>query len=64
MAGEMLLRREFVKKGMLWGGYALGALAIAFPVFSFIGFRKITEKKIFFPPIHSMAPPVSRKVST
>ena len=31
-------------------GYALAALGIGFPVFSFIGFRKISEKKISFPP--------------
>ena len=43
-------RREFIKKGALWGGYALGAVALGFPVFSFVGFRKISEKKITFPP--------------
>ena len=46
----MFERREFIKKGAVWGGYALGALALGFPVFSFIGFRKISEKTIVFPP--------------
>ena len=46
----MSLRREFLKKSVLWGGYALGAMALGVPVFSFIGFRKILEKKIIFPP--------------
>lgn len=46
----MSLRREFIKKGVLWGGYALGAIALGFPVFSFIGFKKITKRKITFPP--------------
>lgn len=44
----MTHRREFIKKTLLWGKYALGATAIAYPVFSFIGFRKITRKKIIF----------------
>ena len=46
----MFERREFFKKGAVWGGYALGALVLGFPVFSFIGFRKISEKTITFPP--------------
>ena len=46
----MFGRREFIKKCALWGGYALGAVALGFPVFSFVGFRKISEKKIIFPP--------------
>ncbi len=46
----MLERREFIQKGAVWAGYALGALTLAFPVFSFIGFRKISEKTITFPP--------------
>ena len=46
----MLERRQFIKKVAVWGGYALGAVALGFPVFSFIGFRKISEKKITFPP--------------
>ena len=46
----MLERRKFLKKGAVWGGYALGGLALGFPVFSFIGFRKIREKTIVFPP--------------
>ncbi len=47
---KMSIRREFIKKSILWGGYALGAIALGIPVFSFIGFRKITEKKVTFPP--------------
>lgn len=43
-------RRTFLKKCAAWGGYALGALAVGFPVFSFLGFRKITEKTVTFPP--------------
>ena len=46
----MFERRQFIKKGALWGGYAIGAVALGFPVFSFVGFRKISEKKITFPP--------------
>lgn len=50
MDRKMLERREFIKKGAVWGGYALGALAMGFPVFSFMSFRKISEKTITFPP--------------
>ena len=46
----MFARRAFIKKSTVWGGYALGALALGFPVFSFIGFRKISKKTITFPP--------------
>ncbi len=46
----MFERRKFIKKSAVWGGYALGALALGFPVFSFVGFRKISEKTIVFPP--------------
>ena len=30
---EMLERREFIRKSVLWGSYALGAVAIGYPVF-------------------------------
>ncbi len=46
----MVERREFIRKSVLWGSYALGAMAIGYPVFSFIGFRKITEYSVIFPP--------------
>ncbi len=46
----MWLRRAFIKKGVLWGGYALGAIVLGFPVLSFMAYRKVTEKKITFPP--------------
>ena len=46
----MVVRREFIKKGVRWGSYALGAVALGYPVFSFISFRKITEQRIIFPP--------------
>lgn len=48
--GKMLVRREFIRKGVLWASYALGAVALGYPVFSFISFRKITEQRIIFPP--------------
>ncbi len=46
----MLDRRKFIKKGARWGGYGLAALVFGFPILSFIGFRKISEKRISFPP--------------
>ena len=51
----MFDRRAFIKKSAVWSGYALAAVAIGFPVFSFVGFRKITKKKIVFPPDSQLA---------
>ena len=45
----MLERRELIKKSVLWGSYALSAVALGYPVFSFISFRKITEHPVIFP---------------
>jgi cytochrome b6-f complex iron-sulfur subunit len=46
----MLDRRKFIKEGARWGGYALAVLIFGFPILSFIGFRKVSEKRISFPP--------------
>ena len=43
-------RRGFIKKGLLWVSYILGAAVLAYPVFSFVRFRKIRKKRIVFGP--------------
>jgi cytochrome b6-f complex iron-sulfur subunit len=49
-------RRNFIKKGALWGGYALGLAVLGLPVFSFITYRKISKRKVIFPPDSQLAP--------
>ncbi len=41
-------RRRFIKKGLSWLVYTLGAAALAYPIFSFIRFRKISKKTVVF----------------
>ncbi|MBW1733950.1 MAG: Rieske (2Fe-2S) protein [Deltaproteobacteria bacterium] len=43
-------RRGFLKRGLLWLMYVSGAAVLAYPAFSFMGFRKITKKRIVFQP--------------
>jgi len=43
-------RRVFLKRGLLGCLYALGAAFLAWPVFSFITFRKSTSRTVRFSP--------------
>ena len=43
-------RRGFVKKGLSWIAYILGAAALAYPIFSFMSFKKIRNKTVVFHP--------------
>jgi len=43
-------RREFIKKGLSWLAYLSGAAALAYPVFSFIHFRKARKRRVVFHP--------------
>ena len=43
-------RRELIKKGLSWLAYTFGAAVLAYPVFSFISFRKIRKKTVVFHP--------------
>ena len=43
-------RRRFIKKGFSWIAYILGAAALAYPVFSFMHFRKTRKKTVIFHP--------------
>jgi len=48
-------RRRFIKKGLSWVAYILGAAALAYPVFSFMRFKKTRKKKIVFHPDEQLA---------
>ena len=48
-------RRGFIKKGLLWVAYIFGAVALAYPVFSFIHFRKTRKKTVVFHPDEQLA---------
>jgi len=43
-------RRGFIKKGLSWVAYIFGAAALAYPVFSFMHFRKTRKKTVVFHP--------------
>ncbi|MBW1797697.1 MAG: Rieske (2Fe-2S) protein [Deltaproteobacteria bacterium] len=48
-------RREFIKKGLSWAAYIFGAAALAYPVFSFMHFRKTRKKTVVFHPDEQLA---------
>jgi len=48
-------RRGFIKKGLLWIVYMFGAAVLAYPVFSFMRFRKIRKKTVVFHPDEQLA---------
>ena len=48
-------RRRFIKKGLSWLVYTLGAAALAYPIFSFMRFRKIRKKTVVFHPDEQLA---------
>ena len=53
--GKQMERRGFIKKGLSWLAYILGTAALAYPVFSFINFRKIRKKTVVFYPDEQLA---------
>jgi len=48
-------RRGFIKKGLSWLAYIFGAAVLAYPVFSFISFRKVRKKTVVFHPAEQLA---------
>ena len=48
-------RRGFIKKGLSWVAYTLGAAVLAYPVFSFMRFRKTRKKTVVFHPDEQLA---------
>ena len=48
-------RRGFIKKGLSWLAYISGAAALAYPVFSFMNFRKTRKKTVVFHPDEQLA---------
>ena len=43
-------RRAFLKKIIRWISSIAGAFALAFPIFSFVSYRKPNERKVIFKP--------------
>jgi cytochrome b6-f complex iron-sulfur subunit len=48
-------RRGFIKKSLSWVAYIFGAAALAYPVFSFMRFRKTRKKMVAFHPDEQLA---------
>ncbi len=48
-------RRGFIKKGLSWLAYILGAAVLTYPVFSFMHFRKTSKKTVVFHPDEQLA---------
>jgi len=43
-------RRGFIKKSLRWAGFIIGGSLLAYPVFSFMTFRKTVKRKVVFHP--------------